>query len=621
MHDSELLLIGLAGILVLGTVAQWIAWRMRLPSILLLLTFGYLAGPGIHALKPDWPSLRPDELFGDLLFPMVTASIGVILFEGALGLRVAQLREIGRPLVMLLTVGVAICAVLATLAARFGLGLGWGEAALLGALLVVTGPTVIGPLLRQIRPVGRVGPIARWEGIIIDPIGAILAVLVFEAIVGSSGGGSFEQMAVQAGLSLLRTIAAGAGIGAAAGFALAVLLRRHLIPDYLQSPAALMLVLVALTVANWFQPESGLLAVTVMGIVLANSPGVVLKQIYEFKESLSVVLISSLFILLTARIDPADVRELGWRGVAFVACLLFIVRPASVLASTWGSQLQLREKLFLSWLAPRGIVAAAVASVFALRLAQPGSQQQESSLVPATFVVVFATVVVYGLTAYPLARRLGLATADPQGVLIAGANDFALAVAVALRKLGFAVRIVDTNHALVKRARLEGVPATNANVLSEQTIEHLDLGGIGRFLALTPNDEVNSLAALHLVDVFGRAGVFQLTPERRAVKDESTAGHLRGRFLFGKDVTSGNLALRVLGGSVVKATKLTDEFDYQDFRRCYGDSARVLFVSDGGRLAVVTADNAPTPHPGQTVVALVDEDDDDAPHSDSGGVE
>lgn len=620
MHDPELLLIGLAGILVLGTLAQWLAWRLRLPSILLLLIFGYLAGPGLQALRPEWPSLRPDELFGDLLFPMVTASIGVILFEGALGLRLVQLREIGRPLVMLLTVGVAISGVLGACAARFVLGLGWAEAALLGALLVVTGPTVIGPLLQQIRPVGRVGPIARWEGIIIDPIGAILAVLVFEAILGS-GGGSFDQMAIQSAWSLLRTAAVGAGIGAAAGFALAIVLRRHLVPDYLQSPVALMLVLVALTVSNWFQPESGLLAVTVMGVVLANSSDVVLKQIFEFKESLSVVLISSLFILLTARLDPAEVRDLEWRGIAFVACLLLVVRPASVLVSTWGSQLQLREKVFLSWLAPRGIVAAAVASIFALRLEQTGHQPQESSLVPATFIVVFATVVIYGLTAYPLARRLGLATADPQGVLIAGANDFAIAVAVALQKLGFAVRIVDTNHEMVKRARLEGVPATNANVLSEQTIENLDLGGIGRFLGLTPNDEVNSLAALHFVDLFGRAGVFQLSPQKRVVKDEAAARHLRARFLFGDEVTSAVLARRMSAGAVVKATKLTDEFDYDAFRERYGETAQVLFVCEGSQLTVMSTDEEVTPRPGQTVIVLVDEDSEGESQSAAGGVE
>lgn len=607
MHTPEVLLIGLSSILALGTIAQWLAWRLHLPSILLLLTFGYLAGPGLHSLAPGSPWLQPDELFGELLFPIVNISIGVILFEGALGLRLAQLREIGRPLVMLLTAGVAISGVLAGLAARYVLGVEWAEAALLGAVLVVTGPTVIGPLLRQIRPVGRVGPIARWEGIIIDPIGAILAVLVFEAILGSIDGGTFHQMSLHAGWSLLRTIAAGAGVGAAAGFALAVMLRRHLIPDYLQSPSALMLVLVALTVSDAFQEESGLLAVTVMGIVLANSRGVVLKPIYEFKESLSVILISSLFILLTARLEPAAVRELGWRGGVFVGCLLFVVRPVSVFAATWRSQLQWREKVFLAWLAPRGIVAAAVASVFALRLGEAGFESAESTLTPATFVVVFVTVVTYGLTAYPLARRLGLATADPQGVLIAGANDFARAVAVTLREQGFAVRVVDTNHELVKRARLEGIPATIANVLSEQAVENMDLGGIGRFLGLTANDEVNSLAALQFADLFGRAQVFQFKPQRRVVKDEAAAGHLRARFLFGDDVTSAVLARRMSAGAIVKTTKLTDESDYNAFRQRYGETALLLFVCDGGRLTVVTTDQEVTPRPGQTLVALVDD--------------
>ncbi len=617
MDDTQILLRSIAAVLVLGTAAQWLAWRIRLPSILLLLALGLLAGPLLQ-----W--IQPDEMFGEMLFPMVSLSVAIILFEGSLNLRLRELKDIGGVLARLLSLGVLITWILTAMASYWLLEFTPFKSILLGALLVVTGPTVIGPLLRHIRPIGKVGQIARWEGIIIDPLGAVLAVLVLEAHLASvhAGVSSVWTMAL---LGLSKTIVLGGGIGAATAWAIGIPLRKHWIPDHLHNPVTLMFVLLAYAGADWLQPESGLLAVTVMGVVMANMKGVILQHIIEFKETLSVLLISSLFILLSARLDPKDFYALGWRGPLFVLVLIGLVRPLAVWASTGGSRLTRAERIFLGWMAPRGIVAAAVASVFALRLGMvpplEGSPAKEivhevtagpeltaedgHGLVPATFLVILGTVVVYGLTSFPLAKRLGLAMANPQGVLIGGANDVARRIADALQQAGYPVLLVDTNRWNAQTARMQGLPTAAVNILSEQTLEDLDLGGIGRFFGMTPNDEVNSLAAIHMIPLFGRSETYQLFPSSRSESKPAAADHLRARFLFHPDLTYRSLQEHFDRGAVIKATKLTEEFGYEQFQEQYEHRALPLFLSEKGTLTVITDSDKIAPHPGQTVIALL----------------
>lgn len=600
MSHGEKLLLDIAGIFVLGIGAQWFAWRLRLPSILPLMVFGFLAGP-----VSGW--IDPDEMLGDLLLPAVSLSVAIILFEGSLGLRVAELREIGGPLWKLLTVGVLVTWMLCALGARVLLGVDTGTSLLLGALLVVTGPTVVGPLLQHIRPVGPIGPIAKWEGIVIDPVGAVLAVLVFEAA-ETVRSGSYQQAVMGAVAGIVRTSLIGVVLGGLAAILLVFLLRRHWIPDRLQSPVALMAVVAAFTASNQLQPESGLMTVTVMGVWLANQRLVTIKHILEFKENLSVLLISSLFILLTSRLRFEWLQVLGWGGAAFLLLLVVVVRPAAVFASTAGSPLKWQERAFLAWLAPRGIVAASIASVFALE--NPAFGQ---NMVAATFVVIAGTVAVYGLTAGPLAVRLGVASPNPQGVLIASAHPAARAIGHALKSAGFEVLLVDSRFSNTRAARMEGLTTYHANLLSESAIDELNLGGIGRFLALTPNDEVNSLAALHFIDLFGRANVYQLTPEREGSGRTDTASqHLHGRLLFQPGLTYRGLDAMFAKGGAVKTTKLTEEFDYSAFRKHYGEEAVILFVKrEGGELTVCTADQPVSPRPGQTLLALVFPGDDE----------
>ncbi|UCD16455.1 MAG: sodium:proton antiporter [Candidatus Zixiibacteriota bacterium] len=587
--------IGLASVIVLGIAAQWLAWRLHLPSILLLLIFGIIAGPVTGILSPD-------ALFGELLFPLVSVSVAIILFEGGLSLRLDELRQVGGVVVKLTTVGIFCTWIMVFGAAGIIIGIDPAPAILLGAVLVVSGPTVIIPLLRYVRPIGKVGSIVKWEGIVNDPIGAILAVLVFEVILA----GGMEQGTLVAILGVIKAAVFGTVIGLLGALAIVLLLKRYLIPDFLQNPMSLMLVVVSYAAANGIQPESGLLAVTVMGIALANQKYVSIRHITEFKENLRVLLISSLFVILAARLTIEQLSLFDAANWIFVAALIFIVRPAATFISTFGSSLVWRERLFLAWMAPRGIVAAAVVSVFSIRLAEIGFPEFER-LVPITFQVIIGTVAVYGLTAVPAARWLKLARPNPQGILFAGAHPWAQIIARIIKDEGFQCVLIDTNWANVTAARKAGCTAYYANILSENLLHDVQLDGIGRLLALTPNEEVNSLAALHFIDLFGRSEVYQLPPRNAARNGkQSMPRHLHGRYLFKPEATFEYLEARFQSGAIVKKTDITEEFTYESFVGMYGNTAiPMLAVTESRSLRIYTAEAFSPPKPGEILIGIV----------------
>lgn len=596
-----LALIGAAGI-----GAQWLAWRLRLPSILLLLLAGILVGPALGLLEPR-------GLFGDVLDPLVSLAVGVILYEGGLSLKMKELGAHGGPIVRLLTVGVVVTWVLATVFAMGVADLPWQTAMVLGAILTVTGPTVIGPLLRQIRPQGPVEAIAKWEGIVVDVVGATLAVLVLQTITDGGADEGAMISATGALLTLLKTGVVGGVMGIAGTYAIAIPLRRHLVPDELENATSLAVVLGVFVLSDHLAHESGLLAVTLMGFLLANRSDVSVHHIIEFKENLRVLLISTLFIVLAATIDLDALLRTGLRGIAFVTLLIFVVRPASVMLSMIGTPLSLKERVFLAALAPRGIVAAAVSSLFALRLQEAGVPGAEQ-LAPLAFLVIVATVAVYGLGAGPLARRLGLSDPDAQGALIAGAGPFALALGDALQRLGFAVVHVDSNREAVTQARLGGLPAHYGSILSGKIVEGLPLGGTGRFLGLTPNDEVNALAAAHFAALYGRAEVYQAAAAE--TEGDEVRRDLRGRVLFDSEMTVSRLDTLSRRGWSVKATPLTDEFGFDDFCARYADPVVPLGLITDRRLEMVTANSESTPEPGQVLLSLVSEDGEEGDSSD-----
>jgi len=599
-------MLAMVGVIVLGIGAQWLAWRLRVPSILLLLALGFLVGP-ISGLILEKPLIDPNALMGELLLPFVSLAVALILYEGGLTLRFAELRGAGAVLPRLVTIGAAATWLLASAAAWLLLDFSIELAILLGAILVVTGPTVIIPLMREIRPKGRVGAVLKWEGIVIDPIGAMLAVLVFEVI--SLEGG--EDAATQIIMIVLRTALVGGVLGVAAGMLLALLLRLYWIPDFLDNAVSLMIVLAAYALADLVQPESGLFTATVMGITLANQRLADVRHIVEFKENLRVLLISGLFILLAARVQISTLDGIGFASMAFLVFLIIVVRPFSVFISAIGSPLTWREKTFLALTAPRGIVAASVSAVFALRLATGEASDSALQLVPITFMVIVGTVTFCSVVLPWAARWLGVAEPNPQGVLFVGGQPWVRTLAETLKKLGVRVLIVDTNRRNIAAARLVGLDVYFGNVLTKQVLDDIDLGGIGKLVAATPNDSVNLLAAQRFSRILGRSEMYLIAPQRDAQQDKKkqTKEPLHARILFGRDVTANQLADRIHRGSVIKSTSITEEFTFEQFKQRYGDKAIPLFIfTETKRLMMITEGQRIDPRPGQTLISLVEAD-------------
>lgn len=595
---SEEVLIDLAALVILGIGAQWLAWRLRFPSIIFLLIFGFLAGPVTGLLNPD-------QLMGEMLLPFVTLAVAVILFEGGLTLNIKELREIGPTLLSLISIGAFITWGVGATGAYFILGLNLQISILLGAILVVTGPTVIGPLLRHIRPTGKVNDILKWEGIVIDPIGALLAVLVFEAILV----GEIQNATAMVLMSLGKTILFGGLIGLAFAWLLLFLLRKYWVPDFLQETVTLSLVIAAYLLSDLLQPESGLFSATLMGIIMANQRYVSVKHILEFKENLRILIISVLFIILSARLDPSSLDYVSVESGIFLLLLIIVARPLSVFFSTLGKKINLKEKLFLSWIAPRGIVAAAVSSIFALRLSETGMEGAEA-LVPVTFIVIVGTVAIYGLTSSPVARRLGIAESDAQGLLIVGAHSWALEIARVIKSEGYKVVMVDTNKSDVNKAKMAGITSYYGSIMSEYVVENIALGGIGKVLALTSNDEINSLTMLRFGEVYDRQELYQLAPFKanKGKEHDYSPKHLQGRFLFGKGISFNKLRSYYYAGAVIKSTKLTKEFTFDAFRKLYGEDAIPLFfINENKDLLVPTNENTLKPKPGYTIIAMVQE--------------
>ncbi len=604
---EEHLLVSLAAVFVLGIGAQWIGWRFRLPSILLLLVFGLAAGPAAQYFYGA-KFIDTDGLLGQLLVPAVSLSVALILFEGGLGLKLRELRRIGGVVRNLITIGTLITWLLAALGAYAFIGLDVSLSLLLGAIVVVTGPTVIGPLVRHVRPIGKTGSILNWEGILIDPVGAVLTLLVFDAILIGDVGEATTQTA----LSVLRVLVVGALIGLLGAGVIVLMLRRYWIPDALQNPVSVMIVVAVYTLSNVIQHESGLLSVIVTGVALANQRWVTVTHIIEFKENLRVLLLAGLFILLGARLNVSDLGYITLGCGVFIAFLMLVVRPIAVFLSTGRSELSFKEKVFLSSMAPRGIVAAAISSIFALRLEtlenvpHAGSEQ----LVPITFLVIIVTVTIYGLAAGPLARMLGLTGPDPQGVLIVGAHSWARRIAQALQDESIPVVLIDTNWANVTAARLDGLTTYFGSALAEEISDKVDLNGIGRVFALSSNDAVNALACLQFSHQFDRSEVYQLAPRQEGGKrDESVSQNQRGRLLFGSHVTHADLAERFDRGDRVKVARLSDAYSFDDFKARYGEHVMpMVVISHGGQMTAYTSDNTPSARTGDSIVVLVESD-------------
>ena len=586
-----------AGIVVLAVGLNWLAARTGIPSILAYLLTGFLLGPVLGVLNPD-------ELLGDLLLPLVSLAVGIILFEGGLSLRLREIQGHARVIWLLVTVGVLVTWAVGWGAALLFTDLSSGLALLFGAILVVSGPTVIGPLLSHVRPDRPVGPILKWESILVDPIGVLLAVVTFDVLLIGEGPSALS-IAGQVGMFLL----AGVAVGTILGFGLIAALRRHWVPEQLLSLVGLGTALIGFVVANSLVTEAGLLATPTIGMVLANHRRVSTEQILHFSETIRVLLIGVLFIVLGARIGSDQLGLIGAGAVGILAALVIVARPLASMLATIRTTLSWRHRILIGAVAPRGIVAASIASVFALGLEAEGVAGADE-LTPLVFAVIVGTVVIYGLGMGPIARSLGLATRHQEGVLIIGAGKVERTIGAALKSQNLPVLLATTNRRDEYRARMDGLETHYGNVLVEDIDLELDLSGIGRVLSLTPNDDVNTLAVTRFGGIFGRAETYQLAPGRAAAGIESTAAtHMAGRILFDQKVGYEQLTKLVRAGATIRSTAITAEFTVSDFRAVHLEAVPLFVIKPNRRLIVITSgDGDPLRNvsEGDTILSLME---------------
>ncbi|MDZ4262201.1 MAG: sodium:proton antiporter [Pseudomonadota bacterium] len=560
---TESVITSLVFVVALGIAAQWLAWRLKIPAIILLMALGLLVGPAL-----GW--VQPVAEFGTFLPALIALSVAIILFEGGMSLRLHEYKEAGVDVTRLVTLGLPITWGMSSSAAHWIGGLSWPVALIFGAITVVTGPTVIIPLLKHARLKRRPAALLKWEGIVNDPIGALLAVLVFEYFVTSESGGFASDVVV----TLLLVLALAGVLGAAVGYGLGWMFRRGHVPEYLKSPLMLASVLAVYVVANHIHGEAGLMAVTVAGVVLANQSLRSIDELRRFKEYITIILVSVLFIILAAKLEVATLAYLDWRSAALLAMVIFVVRPVSVYLATIGTGINWRERLLIAWIAPRGIVAASVAGLFGPALVAAGYIDGKQ-LLPLVFCLIAVTVVLHGATLGPLARRLGLAADQQGGLLIVGASPWSTELAKALGEAGINVVINDNRWSHLRAARMGGLPVYYGSLLAEHVEQDYELNEISQLLAVSDNDSYNALVCTRFGPELGRTNVFQLPYGEQEERHKMTKS-MRGQIAFGDEWVFDELMRLHYQGWQMRRTTLREDFSFEQFSEQLPEQALLM---------------------------------------------
>ncbi|WP_369049033.1 cation:proton antiporter [Tenacibaculum sp. UWU-22] len=507
-------MIELAAIVILGILAQWVAWKFKIPAILPLILIGLFVGPiaatffsddGSKWIEPVWNGTK--GLFpGDGLFYFVSLAISIILFEGGLTLKKNEVSNVGPVITKLITIGSAVTFVLGAICAHYIFDLDWEISMLFAALIIVTGPTVISPILRNIPLKKDVAAVLKWEGILIDPIGALVAVLVFEFI--SVGGGSgFTKTAL---LEFGKILLFGSTFGFTFAHILIFVINKKLVPHYLLNVVSLSMVLLVFVLSDLFAKESGLLAVVVMGMVIANSKLNNFDELLYFKESLSILLISILFIVLAANMDISELLLVfNWKAFLLFSLVVLVIRPLGVFLSTYKSSLQFNEKLFISWVGPRGIVAAGIASLFGTKLIKEGFAGAEY-ITPLVFLIVLGTVLLNATTARLFAKLVGVFLKNSDAIVIIGASKVARVIAKYLTANDRRVVLLDQNKNYIDQAISDGLEAFDVNIYREGVSDNIELSDVGYLIAMTGSDIVNKYAVKEFSKTYGEKGAYRI---------------------------------------------------------------------------------------------------------------
>ena len=586
-----------------GIAAQWLAWRLRWPSIVLMMGAGLILGP-LASLLLGTPLLDPQAAFGSYLRPMIALAVAVILFEGGITLNFRELRDASTPVLRMVFLGFPLGWGLAVLALHYVAGLAWDISAMIGALLTTTGPTVVLPLLRQAKLPGRVASVLKWEGIVNDPIGAMAAIFMFEIIHQSALGHDWQ--AATAFLAMGAFIGAVMGFGF--GYALSQSFRRGWVPEPMKAPMVLAAVLVCFAIADALASETGLVAVTIFGLVVANSRLASIEEMRRFKEGIASILVASVFVVLAAKISPGDILSLNlWHGL-FIFTFIVLVRPVSVFLATAGSGLNLRETTFIGLIGPRGVVAAAAAGHLAVSLVDAG-RADAAILAPLVFATIFASVFGCGFLVAPLAKWLGLSETGPERLLIVGANPWSLGLADALKNADIPVTLADTSWRRLSAARLAGHDVYYGEVLSETADWRLEPSRFAALLAATPNDAYNALVCIEYAPEMGRSRVFQLSGQEahgdteKAVEDPSSIVYTaRGRTAIQRGRGYDGLARDWWQGWRFRSTTLSDEYTLEQCMTDLGDNADLVLARRPNGVIVLLGPGSQPPSTSGTIL-------------------
>ncbi|AIT05280.1 sodium:proton antiporter [Sphingomonas taxi] len=588
--EQQALVIALIGALGIG--AQWVAWRTGWPAIALMLAAGVVAGPVAGLIIPK-------TTFGALLEPMISVAVALILFEGGLSLNFRELRKTEGAVIRLMAIGIPVGWCLGALACYYVAGLVWPVAILFAGILVVTGPTVVIPLLRQSNIAPRPRAILKWEAIVNDPFGALCAVITYEYLRRVDEGGTLLSVVA----SLLAAAVVSGLIGYGMARAIAWAFPRGHVPEYLKAPVLLVAVIGTFTLSNVIQQETGLLAVTVMGVAVANMRLDSLRDIHPFKENVTVLLISGVFVLLSASLDFSALRSFEWRFAAFLLVLLLFVRPATVLLALAFSKIPWNERLLIAWIAPRGVVAVAVSGLFALRLDELG-YGNGNILVTLSFAVVVATIIAHGFSIRHVARWLKVTGATQKGLLIVGSTPWSVSLARQIQSLGLPVMIADTSWQRLGGARQAAIDTYHGEILAEATDERLDLTQFQVLAATTDNEAYNALVCSEFAHEIGRDSVYQLGASGDDEDRRSLPEALRGRAMFTAGHGVDDILQRETAGWTFRKTRISEQFKFDDARSILPDEADMLFVlRKDGRIRFFTHAARPTPQSGDVVVS------------------